>query len=134
MISLLYLRVLSNGEDSTKYGGSMAFLAKRKHPRRTTRDGVKILGSQGPEFASFEDLSAGGIRLFMDRNPEIGEQFDVELRLAGMPKSILLKAKVIWSKTQGRQYEVGSEFIEKNDKLESLLIPKTDAGSLEGPF
>ena len=97
----------------------MGFLAKRIHPRKLLRDGVKIYAPQGVEYATFEDISGGGIRLFMNRSPELGEIFDMELRFPGLRQDTRISAKVVRVNESGRSFEVGLEFLKIDPATEA---------------
>lgn len=106
----------------------MAFLAKRRFPRILNRDGVKLYAEHGIEYATFEDVSAVGIRLFLDREPRMGEHFRVEFRLprpqalSGAASShFSLKARVVRVIPSGKGYEVGLEFLEGRDRIAAEL-------------
>jgi len=89
----------------------MGFSSKRIHPRKLLRDGVKIYASEGVEYATFEDISGGGVRLFMNRAPLIGEVIDMELRFPGLRQDTRISAKVVRVNESGSSFEVGLEFL-----------------------
>jgi len=97
----------------------MAFLAKRIHPRKLLRDGVKIYAPRGVEYATFEDISGGGIRLFMSRAPEMGEIIDMELRFPGMRQDTRISAQVVRVNPSERSFEVGLEFLKIDPAAEA---------------
>lgn len=107
----------------------MAFLLKRKYPRHGFRDGIKILGPVGSEYATYEDVSIGGIRLLMDREPIQGERLDMELRLPGMQRAVQLSARVIRVQPWGRSFEVGAAFSKDSSDLSSFLKSEIDLES-----
>lgn len=110
----------------------MAFLAKRKFPREVRRDGVKIVSDRGIEYGTYEDISAGGLKLTLDRPAEIGEKLDIEFRPQSGESEIQMPVQVVRSIKVGKLYEVGVLYLRSYPRLirslESSVDPK------QGPF
>jgi hypothetical protein len=106
----------------------MAFLAKRRFPRETRREGVKIVSAQGVEYGTFEDISAGGLKLTLDRSADVGEILELEFRPRSGEKDIHAPVRVVRSMKKGRDFEIGVVFLGSFPQLASLVDPK------QGPF
>lgn len=114
----------------------MAFEAKRQFSRKTSREAVKILSSRGVEYATFEDISAGGLKLWMERPAESGEALQLEFYLPyagkGRHLDLVVDARVVRSIKRDSHYEVGVKFTElKPDDVERL---KTVVDVQQGRF
>jgi len=97
----------------------MAFQAKRKYTRKTGREAVKILSQRGVEYATFEDISAGGLKLWMDRSIEAGEVMQVEFLLPyvghGRHLGLEVDAQVVRCIKRDKAFEVGVKFLRLSD-------------------
>jgi hypothetical protein len=105
----------------------MAFQAKRKFKRSVQREAVRLLTPSGLEYATFEDLSAGGLKLWMDHEMEPGTMIDLDFC------SIRTMGRVVRSiKKNDGCFEVGVQFIDLQSSTRALIEKLVD--SEEGPF
>lgn len=92
----------------------MAFQAKRHFTRRVGREAVKLLSSRGVEYAVFEDISAGGLRLRMERKVAEGSRFHAEFLLPykgqGRYEQMIAEIEVLRCSPVGDHYELGARF------------------------
>jgi hypothetical protein len=113
----------------------MAFRAKRKYQRSVQREAVKIMSQAGLEYATYEDLSAGGLKLWMDHDVEPQTTLAIEFTLRdleGGPVKIRVRGKVVRSLKSGAGFEVGVQFLDLNQPTQ-VAIEKLFEIS-EGPF
>jgi len=93
----------------------MAFQAKREYLRRSSREAVKILSERGVEYATFEDISAGGLRLWMDREVAFGERLRLEFLLpysgSGRYEGMEVEAQVVRCESKEAHFDVGVRFV-----------------------
>ncbi|MGA0163455.1 MAG: PilZ domain-containing protein [Bdellovibrionota bacterium] len=95
----------------------MAYQAKRKFPRKLTRDGVRVRTSAGIEYGTFEDLSLGGLRLLMEREMPAGEMIDLEFSFLSpsVESEVRLQVKamgrVMRSSPRSDLFEIGVAFL-----------------------
>jgi|GEM_PF-4653887 len=111
----------------------MAFQAKRQYVRRSSREAVRILSRVGVEYATFEDISAGGLKLWMKRNTIPGEVLKLEFLLpysgAGRYQDMKIDVIVVRSEKKEERYEVGVKFIELPQGKRLLLETVVDCTS-----
>lgn len=114
----------------------MAFKAKRKFPRSTRREGVKVRTAVGLEYGTFDDLSIGGIKLFLDHSKQEDELMQVEFNLPGSPKiEIRATGRVVRSVKSSTGYEIGVEFLHIHPALRGELQEFCDKiDTVDGPF
>lgn len=113
----------------------MAFLAKRQYPRSALREGIRIRSSRGVEYSTLEDLSAGGLKLFLDHDLDLGSVLELSfsIRIAGSkPSEFSAMGRVVRSVKQGTDYFIGVQFLDLDEKARQSLQAMVDSG--EGPF
>lgn len=114
----------------------MAFQAKRKFKRCVQKDGVRVVGPAGVEYAIYDDISAGGVRLIMEYekapHTPLEMQFSLRNEMGENLGDIRTRGRVVRSIKSDRGYEVGVEFINLDDRIRSMLERLIDAD--EGPF
>lgn len=114
----------------------MAFQAKRKFKRSVTREGVRLMTPSGLEYSTFEDLSAGGLKLWLDHEIDSGVMIELEFSLSAAsaaPKnSLRVMGRVVRSVKKENGFEVGVQFIDLQSSTRAFLEKLVD--SSEGPF
>lgn len=97
----------------------MAYSAKRRFQRSAQTDGVKIRTPHGVEYAIFDDLSAGGMRLWTDHSMELGTLMQIEFSLKNKEgalvnlKNSAIVARCVKAKVGGSDgYYIGIQFRE----------------------
>lgn len=111
----------------------MAFKAKRQHPRASLREGIKVRTAIGIEYGTFDDLSIGGLKLFLDHAKREGEVVDLEFRVAsGMAGQIKVLGRVVRCLEHSSGYEVGIEFVNIAASMRDRITKLFDTG--EGPY
>lgn len=108
---------------------SMAFInsgSERRRFRRTALDSsVRYKFRYGNEFGSTltRDISAGGLRINVDKFIPINTDFVVEFGLDRFSNLISAVAKVVWAKRLGfsDNYQLGLEFQEINESCRKSI-------------
>ena len=94
----------------------MAFEAKRKFKRSVQREAVRILTASGLEYATFEDLSAGGLKLWLDHEVPSGLMMELEFSLRASSGDLISNLKVLGRVVrcikQSSGFEVGIHFVD----------------------
>lgn len=116
-----------------------AFLAKRQFKRSNHREGVKIVSPQGVEYSTLEDLSAGGVKIHLDRDVPEGQLMELEFSIRssnGLKVSdVKTLGKVVRSvrSSRGAGYHVGLQFLDLQDNIRHL-INTLFIDDKDGPF
>ena len=113
----------------------MAFAAKRRFARSIQRDAVKIKSSSGIEYATYEDVSAGGLKLWLDHDVNIGNIFALEFTLrsvGGRNAEISVLGQVVRCITRPSGHEVGIQFLDLQDSVRKEILQHTKTE--DGPF
>lgn len=114
-----------------------AFRAKRQFKRSVMREGVRILTSSGPEYSTSEDLSAGGLKIHLDREAPQGALMEVEFTLRSPEGKLLTEvktpAKVVRSVKTAKGYQIGLQFTNLNDRIQ-MAINAMISNDKDGPF
>jgi c-di-GMP-binding flagellar brake protein YcgR len=114
----------------------MAFQAKRKFKRSVQREGIRVTSPAGIEYATYEDISAGGVRLIMDYEKAPHAALEMEFTLRGENGeslgNIRTFGRVVRSIKLQNGYEVGVAFTNLDDRIRSMIERLIDAE--EGPF
>jgi len=113
----------------------MAFMAKRQYPRSSLREGVRIRSHRGVEYATIEDLSAGGLKIYLDHDVATGTLLELSfsIRLGGSKaQEISVMGRVVRSIRHDMAYFVGIQFMDLSDQSRQSLQAMVDSG--EGPF
>ena len=113
----------------------MAFMAKRQHPRSTLREGVRIRSDRGVEYATIEDLSAGGLKIYLDHDVAVGSLLELSfsIRVAGSSvEEICVLGRVVRSIKHNMGFFVGVQFMDLSERYRQSLQAMVDSG--EGPF
>lgn len=114
----------------------MAFQAKRKFKRCVQREAVRVIGPSGIEYATYEDISVGGVKLYMDYEKAPNVNLNLEFTVRGEQGenlgNIRTSGRVVRSIKSGDGFEVGVQFINLDDRLRVSLERLIDAE--EGPF
>lgn len=105
----------------------MAYSAKRRSPRISQREAVRIKNSHGILYAVFEDLSAVGLKLFTDNPMTVGEVLLLEFTCrdsAGESFDVKVEGRVarcaMLSSSATNPYEIGIAF---NERLPTSILP-----------
>lgn len=116
----------------------MAFQAKRKFPRKYGREAVRLWTKSGVVYSNFEDISLGGLRLWLEHSLKPGEILEVEFDLptdwveASRHRSLRRPARVVRCAARGDFYEVGVQFLDAPpDWMRQISKPIDDQA---GPF
>lgn len=103
--------------------------------RSIQRDAVKILSPVGLEYATYEDLSAGGLKLWMDHALEPNARLSLEFSVRNLdntPLKIKVVGRVVRCVRSGDGYTVGIQFLDLSrttrEAIEKLFQP------IDGPF
>lgn len=115
----------------------MAFQAKRRNRRSLVKEGVRLQSPAGVEYGTTEDLSAGGLKVVLDREVPPGTLFDAEFSLRDERGRFLEEVKTLVRsvrsvKTQSGHYSVGLQFMDLQDKSRQLIQTLIDDQG--GPF
>lgn len=113
----------------------MAFQAKRRFQRSVQREAVKILSKAGIEYATYEDLSAGGLRLWLDHEVDLGTLYELEFKLrvwGQSPLEILVQGRVVRCVKIQDGFDVGVEFL--NLPQATIAAIQKHFSAEEGPF
>ncbi len=114
----------------------MAFKAKRQFQRSSLREGAKIRTANGIEYSTLEDLSAGGLRLYLDHDVALGSllelSFTVRSLSTGRSEEVKTMARVVRSVKEKDSYFVGVQFLDLKEEWRRSLQAMVD--SKEGPF
>lgn len=114
----------------------MAFQAKRKFKRSIQRDGVRVTSPAGIEYATYEDISAGGVKLFMEyeKRPhaQLEMQFTVRNESGENLGDIHTFGRVVRSIKTQDGYEIGVAFTNLDDRIRAMFEKLIDGE--EGPF
>lgn len=116
----------------------MAFQAKRKFPRVSGREAVRIRSSSGVEYATFEDISSGGLRLWLEHPIKVGDLLELEFDLpsdwvdAKQTRSMRRPARVVRAVQKGDSYEIGVQFLDAMPEISRHLGSAIDDQA--GPF
>jgi len=121
----------------------MDFAAKRQAPRFTRCEAVRIKTPGGVEYATYEDISAVGLKLRSDRRLDLGSLLELEFDAPtsfrsdapDLTQSIRCLARVIHcSRLKNlKSYTVGVQFIDSLHLKQKALIQRW-IDSEEGPF
>lgn len=115
----------------------MAYQAKRQFPREKQCEGVRLLTDAGVEFATIEDLSLGGVRLYTDRNFTLGSLIELEFSLRSAETGKILGeiktlGRVTRSRSKGNGYDTGVQFIRVSEVVRRTIELAIDCQ--EGEF
>jgi hypothetical protein len=113
----------------------MAYRAKRKFVRSIQRDAVKILSPQGVEYATYEDLSAGGLKLWLDHDMAPTSTFLLEFSFRspqGASQKISVMARAVRCTSSKDGFEIGVQFLNLSVATRTAIEKLFDVG--EGPF
>ena len=114
----------------------MAFKAKRQYPRYVLREGVKLETGIGIEFSTFDDVSCGGIKLYLDHEVKIGALIEANFTIPRGPNNIRSEIKslsrVVRCIKQNKGYTVGLQFLNMSKDMKSNLSTLVDI--TDGPF
>jgi len=114
-----------------------AYHAKRSSPRAAFKEGLKLKGPQGLEYSTVEDLSTGGLKIWLDHEMTLGSLVEVEFNLRSKQNGQILGAiqaitRVVRSVKSGDGFQVGLQFVELQHKMRELIDSFSDAE--DGPF
>lgn len=113
----------------------MAYRAKRKFQRSIQREAVKILSPAGLEYGTFEDLSVGGLKLWLDHELSISTtlslEFSVYSPLRGLTP-LRVTGRVVRCVLAKSGYEIGVEFLDASKSTHTAIEKLFDVS--EGPF
>jgi Tfp pilus assembly protein PilZ len=99
---------------------------EEKEKRRFVRlsSNVKIIYGQmakmqNPDLALSQDISAGGIRIPLEKKATRGELLEIEINLPDKKAPIFALGRVVWAKKVGSGYEAGVKLtsIDHADRL-----------------
>ncbi|MDB5036867.1 MAG: hypothetical protein JWQ35_395 [Bacteriovoracaceae bacterium] len=113
----------------------MAFQAKRKFQRSVQREAVKILSPAGIEYATYEDLSAGGLKLWLDHDmePQTTLSLEFSLREPGQtPQNIKVVGRAVRCIKTKAGFEVGVQFLNLQEPTREAIQKLFDGN--DGPF
>lgn len=113
----------------------MAFMAKRQYPRSSLREGVRIRSDRGVEYATIEDLSAGGLKIYLDHDLAVGSLLELSfsVRVSGAKvEEISVMGRVVRSIKHDMAFFIGVQFMDLNEKYRQSLHAMVDSG--DGPF
>jgi len=116
-----------------------AFRAKRQFKRNNQREGVKIVTSNGVEYSTLEDLSAGGVKIHLDREATEGDLMELEFSVRGVSGAKISDVKTIArvvrsvKSARGSGYHIGLQFLDLQDKSREL-INTLYIDEMDGPF
>lgn len=114
----------------------MAYRAKRKFQRSVQRDAVKILSPAGVEYSTFDDLSLGGLKLWLDREMLPPTVISLEFTLRSSLRSAVIPIKVMGRVVRcipsKRGFEIGVAFMGLDVSTHMAMEKLFDAE--EGPF
>ncbi|QYU67441.1 PilZ domain-containing protein [Leptolyngbya sp. 15MV] len=79
-------------------------------PTNERKSGRILVCALATNLGEAVDISAGGIRVVAPRAPRPGSL--VTLQIGGLDGSVIVGARVVWTKRQPRGYDVGLEFVE----------------------
>lgn len=108
----------------------MAYSAKRSFPRSQFSEALRIVSSRGIEYATAQDLGAGGLQLLSDADFPIGMSLLICFTLrrgAEMSQKQERQAVVTYCRRVAQGYQVGVQF----------LRPHSDSAAFSqelGPF
>ncbi len=113
-------------------GGFMSYEERRKFPRANYPCRIILFSGEEREVLSLhtENISAGGIRIILDKKMDINSSVDIEMFLEVKP--IKCKGRVVWMTdirpVKGEKsfiFDVGIEFTEiteeDKDKIQQLV-------------
>jgi hypothetical protein len=120
----------------------MAYSAKRRFQRSPQREAVKIRTPHGVEYAVFDDLSAGGMKIWIDNPKDIGSLMQLEFSIRNPEGRIIhirnsaIVARCVKAKIESSDgFEIGVQFRESLSAELFSRASKTDAVDSEtGPF
>lgn len=108
----------------------MAYQAKRQFNRKTSREAVKLLSSRGVEYAVFEDISAGGLRILMEHKVELGTKFRAEFLLpytgTGRYQGMEVEVEAVRCEPHKDGYDVGVKFSNLDSARRSQMETSID--------
>ena len=116
----------------------MAYRAKRQFKRNSCREAVKLVTDAGIEFCTYEDLSAGGMRLLLDHAAPIGSVMEIQFTLRPAAEKALPRheiktlGKVVRCIQSSGDYDVGLQFLHLTPATRQAIEKAMD--SEEGPF
>lgn len=112
----------------------MAFEAKRQHKRTQTRDGVRLMTRSGVEYATYEDMSVGGLRLHAERTMLLGDVIHVDFAVQTPQgrKTLKVLGRVTRSQKSSAGFDIGIEFVDLPNQFRILLEAAVDSEA--GPF
>jgi len=117
----------------------MGYQAKRKYKRAVYTDGVKLETGNGVEFATYEDVSFGGLRLYLDHDVKAGAimQASFTVRHGGIDKirsEIRVLGKVVRCIKSISGYTVGLQFLNLTKETRENLASLVEVDIEAGPF
>lgn len=108
----------------------MAYMAKRRFNRKNSREAVKLVSSRGVEYTVFEDISAGGLRIRMERPVDFGAEFLAEFLLpykgAGRYRDMNARIRVVRCQKVNSHYDVGAQFVDIDSEQKTALESSVD--------
>jgi len=114
-----------------------AFRAKRQYKRSIMKEGVRITSPDGLEYSTSEDLSAGGVKIYLDRDPQIGSILELQFTLRSPEGKLLTEiktlGKVVRSVKSNSGYQVGLQFLNLQDRAQ-VAINEMISSDKDGPF
>ncbi len=113
----------------------MAFQAKRKFQRSVQREAVRITSKAGVEYATYEDLSGGGLKLWLDHPLEKDSSLSLEFTLrpqSDRTQEVVVMARVVRCVKINDGYEVGVQFVNLADSTRHII--QRLFASEDGPF
>lgn len=120
----------------------MAYSAKRRFQRSPQREAVKIRTPHGVEYAVFDDLSAGGMKIWLDHSMEEGSLIQLEFSIRNAQGQIIhvrnsaIVARCIKVRAEtGDGFQVGVQFRQSlSSEYFSDASKSAGIDSESGPF
>lgn len=98
----------------------MAYQAKRQFFRRRLREGVQIKGTHGLEYATYEDICPGGLKVYLEHPLELKNLLKLSFSIPRDRRNLEVQCcgRVVWCVERSDEpgcFEVGLEFVGLSD-------------------
>jgi c-di-GMP-binding flagellar brake protein YcgR len=115
----------------------MAYKAKRQFKRAELVDGVKLQTGVGVEFVTFDNVSAGGLRIHSEYEMKTGAyleaSFTVRSGCDSIHQEVSTLCRVVRCKMRPTTgYDIGLQFLNLNNEAHKQL--QSFCGTEQGPF